>query len=158
MRKCKVICFFVAINILLGASSLSAKSWVCDTKASNGFNSDRGFEPLNFLANSSYIFKHDIDGSELTLEHQRDSNVFNRNDRDYYPSSIKQIGHNATELCTHIIVRQGKFKTDRITCDTIFYGDVIFNVEIGRFSIVNNAGFTTNGSSYVEVGECRLVN
>ena len=89
MRKCKAICFFVAINMLLGASSLLAKSWVCDTKAVTGFNSDRGFEPLNFLANSSYIFKDDIDGSELTLEHQRDSNLFKRNDRDFYPSSIK---------------------------------------------------------------------
>ena len=57
----------------------------------------------------------------------------------------------------HMIVRQGELKSDRISCDTISYGDVTFNVEIGRFSITWN-GFTTNSSSYVEVGECRLVN
>jgi len=156
-----IVCLILGqIQFAASASSLSAKSWVCDSKAATGFSNDRGYNQLSYTANSSYVIKDNISANELSIDLQKEHAVFKSTRESYRPASIKLIGGSTTELCTHSVNRTKGFEWDAIDCQTIMYGYFKMNLENGRFSAVhNNYSSSQSGQdSLVEVGECRRIN
>ena len=160
MNKFGICILIGTLQLILSASSLHSKSWVCDAKAATGFSNDSGFKPLTFSTNSRYIIKDNITPDQLTGDLYKENSIFKYSTKTRYPASIKLIGGNTTELCIHNIVALKGFESDKISCETIMYGDFIMNIETGRYSSVgNNFQSSSNGSdSWVEVGECRRTN
>lgn len=157
MNKLTIYIILGTLQLILSASSLHSKSWVCDAKASTGFANDRGFKPITYSVNERYIIKDNITADELTGDDHEYRDIFRNPTKTRYPASIKKIGQNITELCMHIIYTKN-FVSDRILCESMF-GDFVMNIETGRYSIVSH-GFESNynGASWVEVGECRRTN
>jgi hypothetical protein len=158
MKKLLIPLILGTLNTLGSVSILSAKTWVCDAESATGFDSDRGFTALTFMARNSYIIRDDILPSALTHDYHKDHEIFQNSTEMRYPASITKIGSTRTELCIHHISEEGSSTWDNIVCDTVWHGDVSFNVEIGRYSLVENYFSSGAGSSWVEVGECRRTN
>lgn len=152
---------FAALSVALASAASPGKSqtWVCDVEAAIGFDSNRGYQALNFRTNISYTVKANINPNDLTRDFQRNHNVFEADSDIYSPASLQQRGANAVVLCiklTHPGFSGGE--VTRVTCEnTGHYGDKFeFNLNTGTFShVFTGFELTGGGQSWVEVGECR---
>ena len=160
MKKFIVCIVLGTLQLFISTVSLHSKSWVCDAKAATGFSNDRGFQQLSFIANQRYVIKDNVSPDQLSIDHQKENRIFSNSTKTRYPASIKLIGGKSTELCIHTIYTTKGFEADRISCETIMYGDFEMNVETGTYSVASNYFHSSSkgSSSWVEVGECRRTN
>lgn len=151
---------FAAIVFLIFQSGPAAtQTWICDVRASAGFDRDRGYEVTRFRAGRSYLIKSGIQPEELSLERERNDRVFQG--VWAIPASIQDVGHSFTTLCRHTKDDSlgAPFDFEWITCDRPRTGHYfIFDLRTGLFTLLAH-GFESehDRQSWIEVGECRRI-
>ena len=131
-NKIKLLSILAGVfAFVFSTATLHAKSWVCDAKATTGFNNEEGFRQLSFRSNDRYVIKDNISPDQLSLPNARLNRIFENSSEVRYPASIRQVGEDHTDLCTHLIITAKGFQSDSIDCESVWYGNFKMNVETG---------------------------
>ena len=76
-NKIKLLSILAGVfAFVFSTATLHAKSWVCDAKATTGFNNEEGFRQLSFRSNDRYVIKDNISPDQLSLPHARLNRIF----------------------------------------------------------------------------------
>jgi hypothetical protein len=154
---------FSAIVFLISQAGVAtAQTWICDARASAGFDREMNYEVIRFRAGRSYRIRSGIQPQELTWEFERNNRIFQFQNDTLIAASIQEVGHSFTSLCRHTISDGGGVASlafEWIQCDNPRIGDSFrFNVHTGLFTLLSH-GFESEhgGQSWIEVGECRRI-
>lgn len=159
MKPLKIVLSGAAVFSLM-ASAVASQTWICDSKARVGFDGLRGYEAIRYSESQSYIIKSGIEKESLSFEDDRNNRVFNEDDEFTIPSSIQVVGDESVFLCRKSILPSSVLPTqEAIFCDGYMesFGQIFsFDLSSGLFSMVTG-GYEVGGLSWVEVGECTLI-
>jgi hypothetical protein len=153
----KFLKYLILSSAALTLSSVVAvaDTWICDSKASAGFDKKRGYEVITYSASRSYRVEANISRSSLSLEGDQNNSIFEKENEFLTPASIQLLGDDFVGLCRKVSVAPTEF----ISCNGIlnFGTNFHFDLNTGLFSMLAG-GFENGGASWVEVGECRRIN
>jgi hypothetical protein len=130
-----------------------AATWRCEEKASAGFNSDRGYQLLEYRADK-YIISTDVH-QEQFAEFFWD--LVNWSD-DIKPAGLTVVGDSANYLllCQHLEWSTEQVNNNSIKCENHkYFSSLDFNLHTGLFTAASlGFGSSYGGSSSISVGEC----
>lgn len=154
MKSLRIMTLSAAAFALTAVDAV-AQTWICDSKASAGFDKKRGYEVIAYSASRSYRVEANISRSTLSLEADQNNRMFEKENDFRTPASIQLLGDDFVGLCSKVSVAPTEF----ISCNGIlaFGTDFHFDLNTGLFSMLAG-GFENGGASWVEVGECRRIN
>jgi hypothetical protein len=146
----------LTVGILSMASHFSASiaaTWRCEEKASAGFETDRGYQVLEYRPNK-YVISTDVQ------QEQFDDFFWNMNkwSKNLKPAGLTMVGDRANYLmlCQHFEWQNETTNSNSIVCENHSHFSVLeFNLHTGLFTAASMSfESSSGGSSTIRVGEC----